>query len=138
VSAGAATRRWCGCLLAAAVLTGCGDRAAEPARHVPPVRLSHSTIDRALEESGVDAQLIQSLSETAQSVGYDRDRYALTSWRSSQDLALVALRRCRADRAGRRHFPQYVADDVRRGIDRTAALRVNRFMEQEFCVALTG
>jgi hypothetical protein len=102
------------------------------------VKLSHSTIDRELVEAGVGAQLIQSLSETAQSAGYDRDRYALTGWRTSQDLALRALHRCRADTAGKRTFTQYVADDEQRGLTADAAVRVNHFMEQEFCAALTG
>ncbi len=119
------------------LLAGCGST-AKPRADVPPVKLSHSTIDRQLVEAGVDAQLIQSLSETAQSAGYDRDRYALTSWRTSQDLALRALHRCRADTAGKRRFTQYVADDEKRGVTTDAAVRVNHFMEQEFCAALTG
>ena len=119
------------------LLAGCGST-NQPRADVPPVKLSHSTIDGELTEAGVDAQLIQSLSETAQSAGYERDQYALTSWRTSQDLALRALHRCHADEAGRRSFAQYVADDEKRGVPEEAAVRVNHFMEQEFCAALTG
>ncbi len=117
------------------LLGGCGS-GVESRADVPPVQPSHADNDPELVEAGVDAQLVQSLSETAQSAGYERDRDALTSWRTSLDLARRALHRCRADAEGRRTFPQYVADDEKRGVAKDAAVRVNRFIEQEFCAAL--
>ena len=119
------------------LVAGCGSDSRLRA-DVPPVKPSHFTFDRELTEAGVSSQMVQSLSETAQSAAYDRDEFALTSSRASQDLALLALHRCRADAAGRRSFAQYVADDERRGIPKAAAVSVNHFIEQEFCPSLTG
>jgi hypothetical protein len=118
------------------LLAGCGSssKTQEP---VPPVRLSHSTIDRELAEAGVGAQLIQSLSETAQGARYDRIPYRTVSWRRSQDLALVALHRCHATKAGTSTWPEYVVADESPTISHRAAVKVNHFMEQEFCPALT-
>jgi type IV pilus biogenesis protein CpaD/CtpE len=120
------------------LLAGCGDRPPEAADHIPPVPLSQSTIDRELTEAGVGAQLIQSLSETAQGASYDRIPYATVSWRRSQDLALVALHRCRATEAGTATWRRYVASDQGPDISRRAAVKVNRFMAQEFCPALVN
>ncbi len=120
------------------LLDGCGDSTSKTSGHVPPVKLSHSTIDRELTDAGVGAQLIQSLSETAQGAKYDRVQYQTVSWRRSQDLALVALHRCRATKAGTSTWARYVATDVRRPhISHESAVRVNHFMEQEFCPALS-
>ena len=114
------------------LVAGCGSE-SRPRADVPPVKPSHFTFDRELTEAGVSSQMVQSLSETAQSAAYDRDEFALTSSRASQDLALLALHRCRADAAGRRTFAQYVADDERRGIPKAAAVSVNHFIGQGFC-----
>ena len=124
-------------LTALLLVAGCGSD-SHPRAGVPPVKPSQFTFDRELTEAGVSSQMVQSLSETAQSAAYDRDEFALTSSRASQDLALLALHRCRAAAAGRHTFAQYVADDARRGIPKDAAVSVNHFIEQEFCAALTG
>lgn len=118
------------------LLTGCGGAKPKASHHIPPVRLSHSTIDRELTEAGVGAQLIQSLSETAQGAKYDRVQFQTVSWRRSQDLALVALHRCRAVEAGTATWPSYVEADESPAISHRAAVKVNRFMAQEFCPAL--
>jgi hypothetical protein len=118
------------------LLGGCGD-SSTPSAHIPPVRLSHSTIDRELSDAGVGAQLIQSLSETAQGAKYDRVQFQTVSWRRSQDLALVALHRCLATEAGTSRWAHnHVTDEGRPHISHDAAVRVNHFMEQEFCAAL--
>src|ERR1700712_5409691 len=111
-------------------LLGGGGGSSSRSAHIPPVQLSHSTIDRELSEAGVDAQLIQSLSEPAQGAKYDRVQFQTVSWRRSQDLALVALHRCRATEAGTSSWARYVATDERHPhVSHDAAARVNHFME---------
>ena len=66
------------------LVAGCGSD-SHPRADVPPAEPSHFTFDRELTEAGVSSQMVQSLSETAQSAAYDRDEFALTSSRADPD-----------------------------------------------------